>query len=364
MLENVASIPVTPAAPPAAPELHHQFLTGPSLRHLRKMPDRSVDLVIGSPPYDNARTYGRGLIAKGPAWVEEYFPLYMECLRVCRGIVAWVVQGVTEDRRWSASPALLMARLAEQHGVYLRNPLIYARNSVPGSGGKDWFRSDYDWIICATRHRGLLPWSDNTACGHPPLWGPGGPMSNRTRSGRRVNQWGAGPNSGATRRASGARQAAGRPSHVIPSKETDRPWGNKQGTCGRRPDGTPKRAYFLRAPNGHDADGNLCPNRKAAMPAISNPGNIIWCVVGGNQMGHKLAHRNEAPFTLKLAEFFVRSLCPPGGVVLDPFGGSGTVTHAAEIHGRNSIYIDLRASQTMIAKKRLRMARDALLAAV
>lgn len=30
-----------------------------------------------------------------------------------------------------------------------------------------------------------------------------------------------------------------------------------------------------------------------------------------------------------LAEFFVRALCPPGGVVLDPFAGGGTTTVVA-----------------------------------
>ena len=29
---------------------------------------------------------------------------------------------------------------------------------------------------------GKLPWSDNTACGHPPKWAPGGEMSHRLKA--------------------------------------------------------------------------------------------------------------------------------------------------------------------------------------
>lgn len=70
-------------------------------------------------------------------------------------------------------------------------------------------------------------------------------------------------------------------------------------------------------------------------------------------MGSKLAHENEAPFPEKLAEFFIKSFCPPGGTVLDPFCGSGTVAAVAERLGRNSIGYDIRESQIELTKRRL-----------
>ena len=69
-------------------------------------------------------------------------------------------------------------------------------------------------------------------------------------------------------------------------------------------------------------------------------------------MGSKLAHENEAPFPEKLAEFFIRSWCPPGGTVLDPFCGSGTTLAVATKCGRNSIGIDIRESQVDLTKRR------------
>jgi len=103
-----------------------------------------------------------------------------------------------------------------------------------------------------------------------------------------------------------------------------------------------------------------------SQPAIANPGTAIEAIwseadetfwldinVGGGAMGSRIAHENEAPYPERLAEFFIRSLCPPGGIVLDPFGGSGTTAAVAKAHGRNAISSDLRQSQCELMRRRL-----------
>jgi len=237
-----------------------------------------VDLVFTSPPYEDARTYGIGFSHAGDAYVNWAADRFMACLRQCDGLVAWVVQGRTRRYEWSAMPARLMVELRNR-GAILRNPAIYRRCGIPGSGGADWLRGDYEWIICATATRCRLPWSDNTACGHPP----------KCRSGKRMTN----------RRGDGARG-----------------------------------------------------NQNFRAPALANPGNVIDCGAGGHP-GDCLAHENEAPFPEKLAEFFVKSFCPPGGVVLDPFVGSGTTGVSALRHGRRFVGIDIRESQIELTTKRL-----------
>jgi DNA modification methylase len=44
--------------------------------------------------------------------------------------------------------------------------------------------------------------------------------------------------------------------------------------------------------------------------------------------------------------------CPYGGVVLDPFGGSGTTGRVAEDLGRDSILIELNPKYIEIARRR------------
>jgi hypothetical protein len=274
------------------------------------LPDRSVDLVIGSPPYIDARTYyedGRDPgIARGCRdWVPWMLPISREGVRVSRGLVLWVVGGKTEDRNYQPAPEGLIWEWYLAGGLQ-ECPVYWYKVGIPGSGGDQWLRKDVEYVV-SFKGEPKLPWSDNTANGHPPLWAPGGEMSHRVTDGTRRNQWG---HSGTGRR--GARQKDGsiapadRPSHSITTKG--------------------------------DAPGY-------EPPVLANPGNLISIPVGGGLMGWEGAHENEAPFPQALVEWFIRSHCPPGGIVLDPFSGSGTTVRAALALGRRAIGLDIRQSQ-------------------
>lgn len=289
----------------------NQIIHGDCLEVMKDWPDKCVDLVFGSPPYEDARTYGIDFKLRDQAWVDWMVPIVIESLRVCKGLVAFVVEGKTRKFRWSATPVLLMADL-HRAGVHLRKPPAFRRVGIPGSGGPDWLRNDYEFIVCCT-NGGKLPWSDNTAMGRPCKYKPGGAMSNRNKDGQRKN-----------------RQNA---------------------------------SYFQkkRTPSQVQREGGLKGNPGYSPPKIANPGNIIDCgAVGGGQMGSKFAHENEAPFPEQLAEFFVRSFGPPDGIVFDPFIGSGTTAAVAQRWGRKWIGIDIRSGQVELARKRIEANQMAL----
>jgi hypothetical protein len=294
-----------------------EFVTGDCLDYMAGEPEGRFQLVFGSPPYENRRSYGIGFNLSGQAWADWMVKVVVASLRVCNGLVAFVVEGKTSKYRWSATPALLMADL-HRLGVHLRKPPIYSRAGIPGSGGPDWLKNDYELIVCAT-HGGKLPWSDPTACGSPCKYGPGGVPSHRLTDGTRANM----------RRvrdlaSTGMSQRKAAAVVGLPVKAS---------TSGTNDGGTVTQPTYI-------------------PPEIANPGNIIHCSVGGGKMGHHMAHENEAPFPEKLAEFFVRSFCPPGGLVLDPFSGSGTTMAACEKFGRSGIGVDMRASQTELGRRR------------
>lgn len=48
----------------------------------------------------------------------------------------------------------------------------------------------------------------------------------------------------------------------------------------------------------------------------------------------------------------MKSPSPPGGTVLDPFGGSGTTMAVAIATGRNSISVDIRPEQAELMERR------------
>ena len=283
----------------------NQVIRGDCCDILETLPQGSVDLVFTSPPYEDARTYGMDYKLKGEKWVEWSLHRFIQTHRICRGLNAWVVNGRTRKFQWSTVPMLLYADL-HRAGIPLRKPPVFHRVGIPGSGGPDWLRDDYEFVLCSSK--GKLPWSDNTACGHPPKWGRGGEMSHRTTKGTRINQRGHSLASGATvvQKGGVVRSKGRRPSHV-----------------------------------------------ESPLPVLANPGNIIEALVGGGVMGSKLCHEHPAPFPEKLAEFFIKSFCPPNGIVLDPFCGSGTTLAVAKRLGRRYIGIDISAEYVALSKRRL-----------
>ena len=66
----------------------------------------------------------------------------------------------------------------------------------------------------------------------------------------------------------------------------------------------------------------------------------------------KLGHPNQKP--LQLIKILVNALCKPGGVVLDPFSGSGTTLRAAKDLGRRAIGIEISEEYCEMTVNRLR----------
>lgn len=173
-----------------AGQLPYVFAQGDCLEVMRSMPDDSVSLIMSSPPYQDCRLYlengeDLGIARDTEAWVSWMVAVCKEARRICTGLCCFVVEGKTTDYRYSCSPFLLMADL-HRAGFHLRKPPIYKRVGIPGSGGPDWLRNDYEPCVVFSRG-GKLPWSDNTACGTPPKWQPGGEMSYRRADGKRKN---------------------------------------------------------------------------------------------------------------------------------------------------------------------------------
>lgn len=77
--------------------------------------------------------------------------------------------------------------------------------------------------------------------------------------------------------------------------------------------------------------------REFLTSAGKNPGDV-WEIATQPFPG---AHFATMP--VRLAERCIQAGCRPGGVVLDPFSGSGTTGLAAARHGRRYVGIDINA---------------------
>lgn len=272
----------------------HQIIHGDNLVVMNRMhaEGQRVQFVLCSPPYEDARVYGElKYHLKGQAWVDWMVPRVLAALRICDGLCCFVVEGRTRNFSWSGTPHLLAADLIRA-GATLRHDIIYRKScGSPGSGGPDYFRNDFEFIICCT-NGGKLPNANPLACAKPPKYRAGGEFSNRSADGTRANKYDV---------------------REYPSE--------------------------LKLAN----PGNV----------ITESTNVLDISVGGGHMGSPLASENEAPYPEAIAERLIPSFTNSGDIVLDPFCGSGTTGKVALKLSRRFIGIDCRTSQVELSTRRM-----------
>ena len=107
------------------------------------MADKSVDLVIGSPPYLAARTYGCGADRDLESWIAWMLGVTREALRVSRGLVLWVCAG-TGGKDYSPGPEGLIYR-AKLAGLPVLRPCYWEANKPPS--GQGWFSNVMEYVM-------------------------------------------------------------------------------------------------------------------------------------------------------------------------------------------------------------------------
>lgn len=194
-------------------------------------------------------------------------------------------------------------------------------------------------------------------------------MAHRLPNGARINQWGHSIDSGATVTNEGGvvRSKGKRPSHKFMSMTS-------RGNNGQR------KIAGGRSHTKHKGSDSEMEEQVYIPPPVANPGNVIQqkytaeevaelmreqsdvldFLVGGGVMGDKICHENEAPYPESLCEFLIRSFCPPDGIVLDTFCGSGTTLKVALECGRQAMGMDVRESQVKLSRRRIKEIQPAI----
>lgn len=83
----------------------------------------------------------------------------------------------------------------------------------------------------------------------------------------------------------------------------------------------------------------------------ADPGNVVTVAQTYNQ--HYGAGGHTAAMPEGLASFFIQACSPTGGVVIDPFAGSGTTTVVARRHGRQAGGLELHREYVDVARERI-----------
>lgn len=83
-------------------------------------------------------------------------------------------------------------------------------------------------------------------------------------------------------------------------------------------------------------------------PLGSKPGDV-WDILPEDKQNRKL---HFAPYPIDLCRIPILTTCPPGGIVLDPFAGTGTTLLAARNLARKSVGIDISRDYLNLAQER------------
>jgi DNA modification methylase len=104
-----------------------KLMFGDCLERMKEIPDKSIDLVVTSPPYDNLRTYNGTL-----EWSFEIFQnIANELKRVLKkgGVIVWVVGDATIKGSETGS-GFRQALHFKEIGLNIHDTMIYAKNNV------------------------------------------------------------------------------------------------------------------------------------------------------------------------------------------------------------------------------------------
>ena len=118
-----------------------------------------------------------------------------------------------------------------------------------------------------------------------------------------------------------------------------------ESSIGRLKQNIDKQVGTTRANGGAKSNGNF-----KATGSIEKGANkrSVWTIT---TKPYKEAH--FATFPIELPTYCIKAGCPEGGIVLDPFMGSGTTGLAARNQQRNYVGIDLNPEYIEIAERRL-----------
>jgi site-specific DNA-methyltransferase (adenine-specific) len=147
--------------------------------------------------------------------------------------------------------------------------------------------------------------------------------------------------------------------HAVPQGNAFGQFGPKGPHAARKDSGTAARFFYCAKASKADRDSGMDAFEPKAFVAFQTANGTSGKASSISE-GRDTQYRNTHP-TVKptdLMRWLVRLVTPPGGVVLDPFMGSGSTGRAAMLEGFEFIGCELTAEYLPIAAARIKAAQD------
>lgn len=324
-----------------------RIMVGDALALLRSLPAESVHCCVTSPPYYGLRDYGvagqMGLEASPDEFINRLVEVFREVRRVLRADgTAWVNMGDSyAGSRGGGAPSQSSTLAGNGHvggGPKLRSmtdsrrrdnePIPCSDYAVPGLKPKDLM--GMPWALAfALRADGWWLRQDI-------VWSKPNPMPESVRD-----------------RCTKAHE------YLFLLSKSERYYYDADAVaepvaCGRLPGNVRPakgQAAYEAGDDLHRTKAGLLAYADGVRESgASNARNrrSVWTVATA-----PFSEAHFATFPPALIEPCILAGCPPGGVVLDPFGGAGTTGLVADRRGRNAILIEINPAYVEIARRRI-----------
>ncbi|MCM1089802.1 MAG: site-specific DNA-methyltransferase [Butyrivibrio sp.] len=325
------------------------FIQGDALNVLADLPKDCIDCVITSPPYYMKRQYlggGIGLENTYQQYIDNLLAIIEEVYRILKPTGSfWLNIGDSyKNKQLLNIPYRVAIRMQDEQKWILRNTVVWDKMKGAMSQSKDSLGCEYEPLFHFVKKRSGYYYDSDSVRKKP--------RSAHVENGAVVSATGV---SGVRYRRkielstelteeqrTNAYQALDEVLERIKKGELSDfrmviKGGNQRVTngdttnlSGRAKELRDKGFYFL----FYNPNGSM----------ISD----VWQIIPEDTQGRKL---HFAPFPEDLVKTPIVLTCPPNGIVLDPFVGTGTTSYVATQLGRRSIGIDM-------AKEYLELAED------
>lgn len=315
---------------------------------LRSISDESVDCCITSPPYWQKRQYengGIGLERTPQEYIDSLFAIIKEVKRILKPHGSfWLNIGDSYLKKSLLGIPWRVALMMIDDGWLLRNDVIWNKHKGGLNPNKDRFGSVFEDVFFFVKSENY--YFDADAIRSKPRQAVvknGAVVSATGVSGIRYKRQ---IELSTSLSAAEKENAMAQLNHVLERikggeisdfrmvirNEQRTTHSDSTKLSGRAKELKEKGFYFL------------FYNPKGTMP-----GNV-WDIIPEDTQHRKM---HFAPYPEELCVIPIKSTCPQGGIVLDPFSGTGTTMKVAYELGRKSIGIDLSSEYIKLAKQRI-----------
>lgn len=331
------------------------LLQGDALHVLACLPDESIDFAMTSPPYWGKREYsngGIGLEPKAQDFVTDLCAVFLELKRVLKQTGSfWLNIGDTySGKGLSAIPWRVAIELIDEQGWILRNSVIWNKLKGGMDTSKDRLGNVHENIFHFVKKSAGYYYDADA-------------IRSKPRESKVVN--------GAVVSGTGVSGVRYRRqielSTSLTNAEKQSAWAALDRILQDVANGVISdfRMIIRGQQRATHSDSEKVSGRAKELrdkgfcilryhPKGSKPADV-WNIIPEDTQRRD---SHFAPYPLDLCRIPLLATCPPGGIALDPFCGTGTTLLAAKLLGRKSVGIDISPEYLELSAARCGVIRE------